>query len=169
MSASSNPDSNRPEQAVFAPHDHAHCKERTVAAARASAERRGLRLTPLRQRALEILLEEHKALGAYEVLARLTEDGHAAHPPVAYRALDFLVAHGFAHKIERMAAFVACNHPGEGHRPAFLICRGCRLVAEAHVPPDDGVLGEAAASLGFAIEQAVIEAEGLCPSCKDAA
>ena len=45
--------------------------------------------------------------------------------------LDFLVAHGFAHKIERLNAFVACLHPDDGHRPAFLICRGCRTVVEA--------------------------------------
>jgi len=158
-----------PDPAAFAPHDHARCKARTAAAARDLAKARGLRMTPVRQRVLEILLEEHKALGAYDVLARLTEDGQAAHPPMAYRALDFLVAQGFAHKIERLAAFVACSHPGEGHRPAFLICRSCRLVAEAHVPPDDGALGETARAIGFTIERAAIEAEGLCPACREAA
>ena len=156
------------EAHAFEQHDHDHCVARTVASARELCEKQGLRLTPTRKRVLEILLEEHKALGAYEVLARLSAEGQGAHPPVAYRALDFLVAHGLAHKIERLNAFIACHHPGEGHRPAFLICRECESVAEAHVAPDDGALGAQAGAIGFHIERAVIEAEGLCPACQDA-
>lgn len=163
----------RPEMTdtvAFEHHDHTGCVHRTLdMAERICAERR-LRLTPLRRRALEILLEEHKALGAYDVLARMAEEGQPAHPPVAYRALDFLVENGLAHKIERLAAFVACAHPGtSNHRPAFMICRGCRVVAEAHVPADDGALGQAAREIGFLIEQTVVEAEGLCPACQEAA
>lgn len=135
--------------------------------AEALCEKQKLRLTPVRRLALEILMSEHKALGAYDVLAAMAEKGQAAHPPVAYRALDFLVTHGLAHRIERLAAYVACTHPGEGHRPAFLICRECKLVAETHVPHDEGTLGAAAKALGFAIEETVIEAEGLCPACRD--
>ncbi|MEM7743599.1 MAG: transcriptional repressor [Pseudomonadota bacterium] len=115
-----------------------------------------------------MLVEEHRAWGAYDVLARLAEEGQPAHPPVAYRALDFLVSHGLAHRIERLNAFVACDHPGEGHRPAFLICRGCDLVAETHIPADAGPLGEQASEMGFEIERAYVEAEGLCSDCRAA-
>lgn len=154
---------------AFASHDHNDCVSRVLDAAEALCQAQKIRLTPIRRQTLEILISEHKAMGAYDVLAALSARGQAAHPPVAYRALDFLVTHGLAHKIERMAAYVACAHPGEGHRPAFLICRTCQLVAEAHVPSDDGALGTAAKALGFAIEETVIEAEGLCPSCQKAA
>ena len=154
---------------AFEHHDHQHCVARTVARTEALCRQDGLRLTPTRRRVLEILLEEHKAMGAYDVLDRLSAEGQGAHPPVAYRALDFLVANGFAHKIERLNAFVACHHPGEGHRPAFLICRTCEAVAEAHVAPDDGALGASAQAMGFHIERAVIEAEGLCPACREGA
>lgn len=154
---------------AFEPHDHSDCVARAVASAEAVCAERGVRLTPIRRRALEVLAAEHKALGAYDVLALMAQDGHSAHPPVAYRALDFLVAQGLAHKIERLAAFVACSHPGDQHRPAFLICRVCRVVAEAHVAPDEGRLGKAAKALGFEVEQTVIEAEGLCRNCRDAA
>ena len=122
-------------------------------------------MTEIRRRVLDILLEDHRALGAYDVLARLAEDGQPAHPPVAYRALDFLVANGFAHKIQRLNAFVACPCPQDGHRPAFLICSDCRMVAEAIVPPGDGALGQAANDLGFEIHAVSIEAEGICPAC----
>lgn len=73
---------------------------------------------------------------------------------------------GFAHKIERLNAFVACAHPGENHAPAFLICRNCDTVAEAELDPREGRLGKSAAALGFVIERAVVEAEGLCPNCR---
>ena len=150
---------------AFQSHDHHHCVATTLAGAERLCAERKLRLTPTRRRVLEILAEEHRAMGAYDILERLRAEGQAAHPPVAYRALDFLVEHGFAHKIERLNAFIACDHPEEGHRPAFLICRSCDAVAEAHVTPTEGALGSQAAELGFQIERAVIEAVGLCPSC----
>ena len=48
-----------------------------------------------------------RALGAYEVLERLAEEGFGNQPPVAYRALDFLVEQGLAHRIRRLNAFAA--------------------------------------------------------------
>lgn len=154
---------------VFAEHDHAHCVSAAVARAEEICAEGGLRLTPMRRRVLEILLEDHRATGAYEVLAKLADEGKSAHPPVAYRALEFLVNAGLAHKVERLNAFVSCVHPDKRHRPAFLICTQCRAVAEADVPHDDGALGNAANELGFRISQTVIEAEGTCPACIEAA
>lgn len=117
----------------------------------------------MRRRALEILLEGHRPMGAYDVLARLDADGFGSKPPVAYRALGFLVDHGLAHRIERLNAFVACPHPdGSGHAPAFLICRGCHTVAE--VPAALGALPE-----GFRVEKTTVEIEGLCVSCAEEA
>ncbi|MEP1496019.1 MAG: transcriptional repressor, partial [Pseudophaeobacter sp.] len=85
------------------------------------------------------------------------------------RALDFLVTNGFAHKIERLNAFIACTHPGEDHAPVFMICRLCKSVAEAQTIPTKGQLGQAARDAGFQIERTVVEAEGLCPKCQKAA
>lgn len=158
---------SNPIPLAFRDHDHAGCRVRTADAVQSACQTRGLRLTEIRRRVLEILLEDHRALGAYDVLARLSEGGKPAHPPVAYRALDFLVANGFAHKIQRLNAFVACPMPQAGHSPAFLICRACRMVAEAAVPTGDGALGAAARGLDFRIEAVSIEAEGLCPACTE--
>lgn len=149
----------------FDAHDHGRCVDTAIAAAEAHCAAAGLRFTPVRRAALEILLREHRAMGAYDLLDRLHAAGFGAQPPVAYRALDFLVAHGFAHKIERLNAFVACAHPGAAHSPAFLICRACEGVAEAQSAPARGSLGEAARATGFTIERAVVEALGLCPAC----
>lgn len=150
----------------FEPHDHSHCISNTLSAVETHCATHKLQFTTIRRRVLEILLAEHRALGAYDILDVLRAEGHSAQPPVAYRALDFLVKHGFAHKIERLNAFVACSHPGQPHTPAFMICRSCDAVTEAHREPEQGQLGEAARAAGFRIERTVVEAEGLCPKCQ---
>ncbi|WP_189371107.1 transcriptional repressor [Tateyamaria omphalii] len=151
----------------FQSHDHDRCVASALAAAEARCADVGLRFTPVRRKVLELLLQEHRALGAYALLDLLKDAGFGSQPPVAYRALDFLTENGFVHKIERLNAFVACSHPGESHSPAFMICRLCDSVAEAQSAPAKGVLGDAAKAAGFQIEKTVVEAEGVCPTCID--
>lgn len=155
----------------FANHDHSTCISHALRQAEARCQAQKLQFTPVRRRVLEILLEKHRALGAYDILEVLAADGLGSQPPVVYRALDFLVSHGLAHRIERMNAYTACAHPNlaHDHVPAFLICRSCKAVAEAETELDQGRLGSAAKATGFAIERIVVEAEGLCPDCARAA
>ena len=153
--------------AGFAEHDHDGCIASAMAAAETRCAAKGLRFTPVRRRALEILLRRHRAMGAYAVLDELREGGFGSQPPVAYRALEFLTAHGFAHRIERLNAFVACTSPGDLHAPAFLICRACEAVAETSSNAARDALTDAVAPSGFVVERAVIEVEGLCPACAD--
>lgn len=153
----------------FHSHDHAACIDTALAQAEAHCAEAGVQLTPARRRVLEILLQEHRAMGAYEILDHLRADGQPAQPPAAYRALDFLVAQGFVHKIERLSAFVACAHPGEDHIPAFLICEGCDSVAEATASVPPGALSAVAQAADFTISRTVLEALGRCPKCREAA
>ena len=151
---------------IFEPHDHQHCVADVMAATEATCAEQGLQLTATRRRVLEILLEEHRPLGAYGILERLREFGHSSQPPVAYRALDFLTAHGFAHKIASLNAYVACANPAGCERPAFLICTDCDRVAETAAAISAApVVADAARSIGFAIKQEVVEAQGQCSSC----
>lgn len=151
-------------------HDHSRCVTDALTLLEAHCAEHGLQLTPVRRRVMDILLgEEHRALGAYEILGRLRAEGLGSQPPVAYRALDFLIRGGFVHRIETLNAFVACARAGSGHAPAFLICRDCRTVIETPAEPAAGVLAGAADAAGFAIESAVREAEGVCASCRGAA
>jgi Fur family transcriptional regulator, zinc uptake regulator len=153
---------------AFAVHDHAHCTSDALSRAETVTQASGARLTPVRRRVLEILLEEHRALGAYDVLARLASDGFGNQPPVAYRALEFLVDQGLAHRIQRLNAFTACAHPGEAHAPAFLICRKCQSVAETAADKARLALEDEARKAGFTVERTTIEALGLCPACRGA-
>ena len=151
----------------FERHDHTACIAKGLAAAERTCAERRLQFTPVRRRVLEYLLGEHRALGAYEILDRLRAEGLGKQPPVAYRALDFLVTHGFAHRIEKLNAFIACGLPGKAHHPAFLICSDCGSVAETDTAPAAGALGRAAKASGFSIGSTVIEASGTCPRCAD--
>ncbi len=152
--------------AAFAPHDHAACTADALAQADRICAETGARLTPVRRRVLEILLENHRAVGAYELLDRLAAEGFGHQPPVAYRALDFLSGHGLAHRIRRLNAFAACTHPGEAHAPVFLICEACHHVAETAGAGVRGALDEAAGAAGFSVAGATLEAYGLCAACR---
>ena len=151
------------------PHDHGNCIRRVLDEAERCASEDKVNFTPVRRHALEILLESHAAMPAYGLLKRLDADGFGSQPPVAYRALDFLMGQGFVHKVERLNAYVACMYPHEAHRPAFLICRACRSVAETCASPTPAALLEEAQAAGFAIERSVMEAEGLCRDCASGA
>ncbi len=157
------------EPAAFRPHDHHDCRGKALAAVEAACAERRLRLTPARRFVLEALLGSHRAMTAYELLDGLAAAGLGSQPPVVYRALEFLVANGFVHRIERLGAFAACTLGGAEHVAGFLVCRGCRRVAEVSLPrPVRGLASEAAVA-GFAIERTVVEAEGVCARCREAA
>jgi Fur family zinc uptake transcriptional regulator len=155
--------------AAFQAHDHRLCRGAALAAATEHCRARGLRLTPARAFALETLLESHRALTAYELLDRLRAAGLGGQPPVAYRALDFLVENGFAHRIERLGAYIACTRAAAPHPAAFMICRICRQVAETALEGPAPQIDACAEASGFIVERIVIEAEGLCARCQGAA
>lgn len=154
----------------FSNHDHGLCVADAMAEVEARCAAEGLRLTPVRRRVLEILLESHRAMRAYEVLERMQAEGLGAQPPAAYRVLDFLTSNGFAHRIEALNAFVACTHPGEHHVPAFLHCRICDGVVETVTSvgsvQGDSLLDAAAQAAGFRIEARTVEAHGICSICR---
>lgn len=158
-----------PSPNVFAKHDHRRCRVTAIAEARSFCDSQGLRLTPVRARVLEILLESHKALGAYEILDRLKEEGLGGQPPVVYRALEFLVANGFVHRLERLNAFTACNHASAEHEAMFLICQKCLNVAEKPLDALAQRIDNAASGLDFQVQSRVVEVVGFCPECREEA
>lgn len=148
----------------FSQHDHHACIATALEVAEAQCRENKLQFTPVRRRVLEILLSEHRALGAYDILDILAKEGSRRQPPVAYRALEFLVAQGLVHRIEGLNAYVACAFPGDDHAPAFMICSDCNAVAEAQ--GDSRALQAQAKAAGFAMANAVVEVQGTCPTCQ---
>jgi Fur family zinc uptake transcriptional regulator len=149
-------------------HDHASCVVTALRRAETLCRQRGARLTPQRRRVLELVWGSHEPIGAYAVLD-LMASGTAARPaPITvYRALDFLQAHGLIHRVASLNAFVGCAEPGSGHGSQFLICRGCRAVAEIHDDRLDRAIEATAAGGGFRLAERRLELEGWCRHCRD--
>ena len=153
---------------IFRPHDHAICIAQTVAAAEERCHLERTRLTETRRKVLDLLLQEHRPLGAYAILEHLQSSGQKAQPPVAYRALDFLIENGLAHRIESRNAYIACSDPAGCHAPSFFICQQCDQVAETHSPQAQSPLQSVAEEMGFLVESELKEASGTCPTCQQA-
>ena len=151
-----------------AEHDHDRCIAAAMATAIRVCKRRGVRLTALRQRVLELVWSSHKPLGAYAILEVLHADGRSAAPPTVYRALEFLQGQGLVHRIASLNAFVGCSDPLDLHAGQFLICRNCGCAAELNDRNIETTICNSAHHLGFFVQHQIIEVIGLCPHCYSA-
>ncbi len=151
------------------PHAHDECIDDALRVAEELCTRRGVRLTPLRRRVLELIWRRHEPVRAYDVLDRLRGERRGAAPPTVYRALDFLLGNGLVHRIESLNAYVGCIAPSGNHSGQFLICRDCGSVGELDDPAIARLVVRRAAAMGFEVERQTIEVSGLCPECGDAA
>ena len=155
---------------AYTPHDHDHCVSSALAEADSLCLRQGLRLTALRRRVLELVWQSHRPLGAYDILATLSEqDGRRAAPPTVYRALDFLLENGLVHRIASLNAFIGCSHPEHPHQGQFLICRNCHTAIELEQASIAEAIESAARTVDFAVETQTVEVVGLCAPCRSAA
>lgn len=124
-------------------------------------------------RILEILRASDLPLGAYEIVARLSEGRSKVAPTTVYRALSGLINDGCAHRVESMNAYLACKRGGHGAEDArdavFSICDDCGAVVEH--PSDEllDALAALSARSGFGVTRHVIEVHGRCAECADEA
>jgi Fur family transcriptional regulator, zinc uptake regulator len=146
-------------------HDHTHCTSDLIARAERTCERRGSKLTGQRRDILSCVAQGHAAVGAYDIIERMAEQGPRPAPITIYRALDFLLAHGLVHKIESRNAFVACSHAHEGQPAALLICETCGIVAELDAPDIFQRMNEKAEAKNFMPAHTLIEMTGTCGPC----
>lgn len=155
--------------AAFDEHDHSACLAVAMARAERICAARAARLTPIRRRVLELLWESHQPIGAYDILDKLKADGLGAQPPAVYRALDFLMAHGLAHRIASASAYIGCTLVDETleNRCAapIIICSKCGQATEIDAPAIDLALRNAAERIGFKIDDVTLEIAGVCAGC----
>jgi Fur family zinc uptake transcriptional regulator len=152
---------------AFMSHDHRRCIKGALNEARRICLESNGRLTRQRQRALELVWQSHRPVGAYEILEQLRAEGFNGAPPTVYRALEFLLEHGLIHRIESLNAYTGCARPGQRHTGQFLICSKCHRVAELDDAKVSRVISTTAARLGFLAASPVVEIRGLCPACRD--
>ncbi|MEO6065147.1 MAG: transcriptional repressor [Lysobacterales bacterium] len=163
-----------PRPAHVDAHRHSHAPARFVRAVEKVCSERGLRLTTVRRRVLELIAAEAKPVKAYDLLDSLRSEragkvnGRGAAPPTIYRALDFLLEHRFIHRLASINAYTGCHHPEHAHAVPFFICDSCDSAIELC---DDGVadlLEAQAATLGFRAESQSLEVHGQCAQCQRA-
>lgn len=146
-------------------HAHQQCLSNALATAEQTCGERGLRLTRLRRRVLELVWGSHEPVKAYDILDRLRSEHAGSAPPTVYRALDFLQAQGMVHKIKSLNAYIGCGQPDNQHISQFLICHDCGAVGEMDDREVRQLLYEKALALGFRIDQEMIEINGFCAAC----
>ncbi len=157
-----------PKHACTDPKHHVDDADGLIAAVERACQERGLRLTPIRLRMLQLIADAGKPVKAYELLEWVREKKGvgADAPPTVYRALDFLMANGFVHKLESVNAFVACHHPNSAqHSVPFLICDRCHSAVELEDRDVVKQLEERARALGFQPQAQTLEVHGLCARC----
>ncbi len=148
-------------------HDHEACVARSIERAKEAFQKRGGRLTSLREAVLRELAASHRSLGAYDIMHRLGERGRQVAPISVYRVLDSLMEAGVIHRLESANAFLACHSEHDGpHRPVlFLVCEKCGTVVESSSKDAARALEKVAAAAGFNVTGSVHEARGLCEHC----
>lgn len=147
------------------PEHHVHDAEAYLAEVAAVCRERGLRLTGQRQQVLRLIAASDRPVKAYALLELMREGAGPVAPPTVYRALDFLLEHGFIHKLESINAFISCHQPRLRHSAPFLICKRCLATVELE---DEGVvklLMQQARALGFETHAQHLEVHGLCAHC----
>ena len=147
------------------PHHHVHDTQAFVAAVKQVSAQRGLRLTPIREQVLGLIAAHRKPIKAYDLLELMKAEVGANAPPTVYRALDFLLEHGFIHKLSSINAYVACHHPSIEHSVPFLICDTCQSAIELEDESVAEDLRLKAEALGFHPRAQVLEVHGQCRQC----
>ena len=139
-------------------------------AERAAAARRQS-FTRMRRAVLKSLTGSDAPLGAYALAERVSADsGKRVNAIQVYRALNFLMSLGLVHRIATRNAYFVCDH---GHGPAetvvFLVCRTCGNVAETTSPAVGRGLQGAVKAADFKPLHRMVEIEGECALCRQAA
>lgn len=133
-------------------------------------QQQGKRLTLHRKQILALLLEQQKALSAYELIAIYNEQNDKAIPPMSmYRILAFHESVNLVHKINISNKYIACSHIGCGHShalPQFLICQQCHRVSEVQSCTNNlAEISRQAEQTGYQLTSPQIELSGICNNC----
>lgn len=142
--------------------------DQAMASAEVLCKNKNVRLTKTRKRVLEIIWQNKRIIKAYDILDVLEKEDKAAKPITVYRALDFLIEHRLAHKVESINSFFSCPKVDQKCEFQLLICDECGNVEAVPIPEACKSLDQYAEHAGFTVFSKVIEAHGRCQDCNKA-
>lgn len=126
----------------------------------------GYRFTDPRKLVLNILLNENKPLGAYDILQKLSTLIEKPKPPTVYRAIQFWHQEGFIHCIDSLKSYVACSNEHHIGQTQFLVCTQCNYAKELDCDIDFFPISKLAKKESFSISNYTLEIKGLCMNCR---
>lgn len=133
--------------------------------------KQGVRMTPQRKQVMSLMLEQGGPQTAYQLLDQFKARYQSnAQPPTMYRALDFLVQQGLAHRLSSTNQYLACDHITcqHGHRgTVFLLCDQCGGAQETPMAGSAvDALQQTLDEVGFVIQrEPLLEVHGRCVDC----
>ena len=145
-------------------------KSRLLAAinhAREQFEAQKLRFTDLREQVFTEIASTRGAIGAYDIIDRLSDKGTRLAPISVYRSIDALMETGVIHRLESKNAYFACrrHEHGKKGRPIFLACEECGGVQEVGAQIVFDTIKGLAQSTGFQPKVKFVEVSGVCRDC----
>ncbi len=146
-------------------HNHHRCIDLALNTAQTLCRERGVQLTPLRQKILELIWANHRAVKAYDLLDQIKQFNDSAKPATVYRALDFFLEQGLVHRIESLNAYIGCDHAGRPHDLILLICGQCHQIEERKASGVMISLQQELADAGFTPSGKTMEIQGVCARC----
>jgi len=122
------------------------------------------RFTEPRKKVLEIILEQNKKIGAYDILKQLSHERNI-NPPTVYRSIEFWLKHGFIHRIESLNSYIVCNNNHDHKGTQIVICDKCGITKEVCI--EESIISKKINKLeDFKVETWNMEIHGLCAHCK---
>lgn len=137
-----------------------------LARAAAQCKVRGVMLSAIRRDVLSLLAQHDNGLKAYDLLEEIKKHRPNATPPTVYRALDFLVAQGFVHKLKLLSQFVVCRHDVHVFPGLYMVCSRCNKVCELGDGMLSSHLADSVHNLGHRLNTMEIEISTICESCR---
>ena len=141
-------------------------KDDLLGAAETHCKILGARLTEIRRKVLELVLEYPDVVKAYDVLNDLQSIRRNAAPPTVYRALAFLVEVGILHRMESLNGFVFCPQFRHPHISVIINCERCGHIEEIAAEKPVAYLIDFCKKSGFTLAQKPIALSGICIKCE---
>lgn len=126
---------------------------------------KGYRITPQRERIIEIIAHSERHLSAEEVLERVQQHTTAVNLATVYRTLDLLTAQGLASRLDLgdgCVVYATLRHGPHVH----LVCRLCGQVIEADQQITSSLGQLLAEQYHFRADLRHISLAGVCVDCQ---
>lgn len=140
-----------------------------VRAAEAVLAARGLELSPLQRRVIEIVCASHRPVGVEEIVSLLAVERDSCGERVCEDSvaamLSLMSEAGLAHCIHSLGAYAVGGRVPHAGRSAFMLCERCGTAREIEDASLVRALSKATRRSGFTTSRACVELHGVCALC----